>query len=441
RSLIFVEAAVAASLFVDMLVYGVVVPVLPELVVDRLKLGEREVGLLFASYSLGYLILSPLIGFLSDKYRTRRAPMLVGLFFLSLSTLMFGTFAQFSYPLLLLARTVQGCAGASIWSVAVACLADVYPPSALTGATSRVLVFNTAGFLLGPVVGGVLFQAGGMGMPFFVCTGLAVADLLCWIVIDLEGARREAEDDAEEGDDEAEPEKPGVGTLVLRLLLRPELLVVFAASAVDATLFSGIEPTLPVHLSRRFGASPSTVGLLFIAIEVPNSLVRLVLGPVCDRMSSRGRRFLSAAGLALFGLSAPLTGLVAPPAAVGWVALPLLAFGAAESAYSTPIYAEIAGIVREHAGGEGYGTMYAMWNVCYSAGMLAGPVLCSHLAETAGFAAMLLYVGGATAALGLLVFVVFWMLPSAAEGEEEGEEAVSPAGSGAVGERTPLLGH
>lgn len=483
RALWFVEASASMALFVDMLVYGIVVPILPELVVDKLHLGDREVGFLFASYSLGYLVLSPVVGFLSDKYRTRRLPMLFGITFLAMATIMFGTFAANSYALLLAARTIQGCAGASIWSVAVASLADVYPPDRLTSATSRVLTFNTAGFLLGPVVGGVLYQAGGMALPFNIAAGLALVDLVLWFLVDLHGARMEVkrtavEEEEEVGDEEGEEEdvegetagsderdpllassaapntvatptsaevrdvdvsnttsppapinylndaelvsppteeppmsdlkkkkkdltvrvgeqadtffEPAAGAeeeeeeeegeeegedlegdeeegeesnevdtvAILRLLLRPELLVVLAASAVNATLFSGIEPTLPVHLSSRFNAPSSTIGLMFIAIEIPNTLVRLALGPVCDNyFSGRSRRFLSAFGLVIFGASAPLMGLVTPQMGIGWIVPALLAFGASESVYSTPIYSEIANIVRVHADGEGYGTV------------------------------------------------------------------------------------
>lgn len=139
-----------------------------------------------------------------------------------------------------------------------------------------------------------------------------------------------------------------------------DLAVMYGGSALAFALLahSGIEPTLPVHLSSHFNSSTSTIGLIFIAIEIPNSLIRLALGPLCDTLlSGRSRRLLSALGLVLFGLSAPLMGLVTPAMGVGWMVPALLAFGAAESVYSTPIYAEIANIVRVHAGGEGYGTM------------------------------------------------------------------------------------
>lgn len=62
-----------------------------------------------------------------------------------------------------------------------------------------------------------------------------------------------------------------------------------------------------------------------------------------------------------------------------------------------------------------------MWNVCYSGGMLLGPILCSWLVEVSGFAGMLAIVGGGVAAWGVLVAIVFAMLASRTE-EDEAEE-------------------
>jgi hypothetical protein len=166
----------------------------------------------------------------------------------------------------------------------------------------------------------------------------------------------EQEDEADE--DETTDPPPPTFRQIFSLLLRPELLTIFLSSSINATLFSGIEPTLPVHLSSVFKAPSSTIGLLFIAIEIPNTLVRLALGPICDtHISGRSRRFLSAFGLCVFGLSAVPMGVITPSMGVGWMIPPLLLFGAMESVYSTPIYSEIANIVRVHGEGEGFGTM------------------------------------------------------------------------------------
>jgi hypothetical protein len=82
-----------------------------------------------------------------------------------------------------------------------------------------------------------------------------------------------------------------------------------------------------------------------------------------------------------------------------------------------------------------------MWNVCYSAGMLIGPVLCSSLSSSLGFAGMLEIVGLGVAAWGLVVAGVFAMLPRRTEEEVEEEKGRDEERRGVgEGEKTPLLG-
>jgi MFS family permease len=104
-----VLAVVSLAIFSDMLIYGVVVPILPTLL---RKIGypeneiEDSVGFLFGVYAVGLVIASPIFGFFSDKYNSRMMPMLVGLICLGVSTLLFAW--STSLIGLFLARTAQG---------------------------------------------------------------------------------------------------------------------------------------------------------------------------------------------------------------------------------------------------------------------------------------------------------------------------------------------
>jgi MFS family permease len=138
RSQTATALVVALAIFTDMLVYGIAVPILPDILKSmesdanqssnkipisplsehgddasiegssgfplNMDLGTA-VSVLFASYAVGLLFLTPVIGIWSDRIGSRRMPMLVGLLGLAACTIVF-SFAE-SYWLLLVARLAQ----------------------------------------------------------------------------------------------------------------------------------------------------------------------------------------------------------------------------------------------------------------------------------------------------------------------------------------------
>ncbi|KAI9144823.1 major facilitator superfamily domain-containing protein [Paraphysoderma sedebokerense] len=167
-----VQVVVGISLFVDMVVYGIVVPILPVIIQDKLHGDETAVGILFGSYALGLLIATPPVALLSDRYHARKGPMLLGLLGLSFTTVMFAFAVE--YWQLVLARVMQGVAAGASWTVGLSLLADVFPPEKLGSAIGPVMSCNHLGFLVGPPLGGALFQLLGYSAPFYVCASLAL---------------------------------------------------------------------------------------------------------------------------------------------------------------------------------------------------------------------------------------------------------------------------
>ena len=78
------------TVFIDLVGFGIVIPVLPYYAEGtRFGATPREVGLLFASYSVMQLIFSPVLGRLSDKYG-RRPVLLISLLGTSLGFFVMG---------------------------------------------------------------------------------------------------------------------------------------------------------------------------------------------------------------------------------------------------------------------------------------------------------------------------------------------------------------
>lgn len=152
-----VLVVVILAIFADMLMYGLVVPFLP-VHAESLGATQSEIGLLFASYALALFMATPLFGALSD--RVGRKKMLVsGLIALAATTLIYA-FAT-SFWVLVLARLLQGLAAAIPWTAGLALLADVFPKEERGRAMGLAMSGQAAGVLLGPPIGGCLYEAGG----------------------------------------------------------------------------------------------------------------------------------------------------------------------------------------------------------------------------------------------------------------------------------------
>lgn len=126
----FIISTVGVGLFTDLFLYGLVVPVLPYMLQDRVGVPEDQVqslvsGLL-AAYAAASVVFSPLAGLLADKVSSRQAPFLAGLLALLGSTVLL--FLGETVPVLVLARVLQGISAAFVWTIGLAlCLETVGP--------------------------------------------------------------------------------------------------------------------------------------------------------------------------------------------------------------------------------------------------------------------------------------------------------------------------
>ncbi len=65
---------VGLAVFIDMLIYGLVVPILPRYA-DSLGATQTEIGFLFSSYAIALFIATPIFGLLTDRIG-RKTPLL-----------------------------------------------------------------------------------------------------------------------------------------------------------------------------------------------------------------------------------------------------------------------------------------------------------------------------------------------------------------------------
>ncbi|KAF1810493.1 hypothetical protein P152DRAFT_378424, partial [Eremomyces bilateralis CBS 781.70] len=118
----FIVFTIGAGMFSDLFLYSLIVPVVPFLLEDRIKVPQSEVqqrvSELLAVCAGAQFIFSPLVGIFADRMRSRQVPFLFGILALAGSTVLFAVAR--SMLLLMAARILQGLSGAIVWSIGLA---------------------------------------------------------------------------------------------------------------------------------------------------------------------------------------------------------------------------------------------------------------------------------------------------------------------------------
>ena len=354
-----VLALVTCTLFIDMLLYDMVVAFLPQHL-RSWGVSQSEIGLLFATYAFGVLLATPVMGFLADRLGWR-VPVLWGICGL-LGSMCVYSLAP-SHVWLFGARFLQGMSGAALWTAGWAGLAEVYPAESRGRAMGTAMAGMSLGTLLGPPLGGVLFEWGDYRLPFVVGTCLTMLLGMGFALLHSGGTPAERP---------AQP--PPVG----RLLRDRTLLATLGVVMLGSSLLSMLEPTLPLHLETHLKCSPVTVGLLFGLATLAYGICAPLAGVLSDRW---GRNRIMTAGLVATVVTFPL---IALPTARLPEALALIGLGLACAFLLSPTLPELADAA-DRQGHGAYGTVYALFNTAYAVGMLAGPVLGGALAGRLGF--------------------------------------------------------
>lgn len=155
------------TVFVDLLGFGILIPILPTFAKKELFVDETAIGILIAAYSLTQFFFNPIFGNLSDKYGRKKIIVIC----LLLNALGYIIFAYtHSYIMLLISRVVAGIGGSSI-GVAQAYIADITTVDNRSKAMGIIGSAFGLGFVFGPLIGGLLSKYGyyftGMTSAFF----------------------------------------------------------------------------------------------------------------------------------------------------------------------------------------------------------------------------------------------------------------------------------
>ena len=168
---------VFAIVLLDMLGFGIVIPVFPGLIMHLARVSITQAaeyaGWLGAGYAVMQFVFAPVIGNLSDRFG-RRPVLLAAVFALGLDYLLQAFAPAMSWPVA--GRIIAGITGAS-FSAAYAYIADVTPPEKRAASFGLMGMAFGIGFVAGPALGGLLGTLGPR-VPFMAAAGLSFANFL-----------------------------------------------------------------------------------------------------------------------------------------------------------------------------------------------------------------------------------------------------------------------
>ena len=295
---------IMAVVLIDMLALGIIVPVLPTLVGNFTSSPSEQTwwyGVIALSYALASFFAAPVLGALSDRYG-RRPVLLLG--FCGLALNFFTTALATSAWMLVASRIVGGAMQANV-AVANAYVADITPPEQRAKRFGLLGAMFGIGFILGPVVGGLL---GGIDLrlPFFAAGALALLNLVYGYFVLPESLPPEKRRAFEWK--RANP----VAALKQLTALRdagPLVLVLALVGLAQFTLYT----VWVLYTSFKFGWGPTENGWSLFAVGLVSALVQgVLLGRLLKRFTPAR---LAVLGLVSSTLAYALWGL----ASSGWM--------------------------------------------------------------------------------------------------------------------------
>ncbi len=369
-------AVITFAAFTDILAYSIAVPVLPD-ISRRFGASATMIGMLFASFGLTVLVTSVPAGAMSDRFG-RKLLLVGGMLALAASTVFFAVAPTLSW--LFAARLVQGAADAVTWVVGFAVVADLYQADERGRVMGLVTSGTTLGFLLGPTIGGWLYESGGPRVPYLVVGVLALVAAGGCAALRLP------------------PRAADRDVAPIGRVFRVRAVAVCAAAVIaGGGTIAMVEPVLALHLADRIGLGPARIGWVFGAAAIVSTLLHPVFGRIADRT---GGRVLTLAGLAAIALALPIYTVISSFESA------LVVNGlviAAVAMFVSPSLAYMAEATSQ-TGQSSFGVAYGVYNFAWALGILIGPALGGLLYERIGFA--MLTVSWAIAILAVAIGLV-----------------------------------
>ncbi|KAF7967037.1 hypothetical protein HWV62_35996 [Athelia sp. TMB] len=382
----FVTLIVGAGVATDLLIYSIVIPVLP----FRLEsLGYTKVssltGWLLFAYSGGLVLSTIPIALYSERYAQRWWPLISGLVVLLAAQILLMEAPNY----------------------AVIC--DTTPEKNVGRQLGFAMMGTSLGLVVGPPIGGLLYDHLGYRAPFIFSIIWTMIDLIGrLLIIERKDAVKWAYDPAalhtssgveleapeapvitdetpatdatgsvtnineepvlERAPSVAEPKPAPLSLLavIIKLLHSPRALMALLLSVVFGTVWTAQETGLPLHLQDAWGEGSGTVGLVLLAGVVPTLISSPLAGWYADVKGSEWVSVITLVG------SLPWWGLMIVQESLALFISTFVLATFFTSGVVSPVTAELAAVSRDIKG-VGYAHVYGAFNLAYGIGTAGRP--------------------------------------------------------------------
>ncbi|MEQ1749369.1 MAG: TCR/Tet family MFS transporter [Prosthecobacter sp.] len=349
------------TLTLDILGIGLIVPILPKLIEQyeggNVAAASSTYGLLYALYALMQFLFAPLIGSLSDRFG-RRPVILISLLGSALDYFVIAFAPNLAW--FALGRVIAGLTGAN-FAAASAYIADISPPEKRAANFGMIGAAFGLGFVIGPVLGGLLGQYG-MKVPFFAAGGLTLLNWVYGVFVLPESLAPENRRDF------SWARSNPIGSL-LALRRFPTLLGLIAAYFI-ALLAHQVYPSIWVlYTSYRFGWDTLATGLSLAAVGVmaggvQGGLTKRVVGAFGEAKTVRYGLIMATFFYAAYGL-----------ASQPWMIYVCIVFGSLSGLVTPAVQALMSQAVPADEQGALQGSLTSLSSLTG----IIGPIVCTHL--------------------------------------------------------------
>lgn len=365
-------------MFSAMIGIGIISPIMP-IFAEKFGASGIMLGLIFSGYTISRTIMTPIFTRASDRYN-RTYFIYTGLLAYSIFSLLY--IPANSILSVFLVRLAHGVASAMVTPISIAFIADLAPKNKEGEYMGTFNIPLFAGFGIGPFIGGVLTDFGGLSSSFFGMFGLSMFALTLSLLY-----LRKDKPKSIDG-----PNQRNFISL-LTILRNKVMKALFIYRTVRAFGTAGILAFLPI-LGESMNISIFSTGLILSANLILGALLQRFGGKLADRYNKRMMMVVGSLliSLALFLMpnSGSFTGLLLLNMIMG-----------IGSAISMPA---ATAVVVEQGRTFGMGSTIGLFSTAMGLGMVLSPTASGIIMDLINIS-FVFYISGIVSIIGIIVFI------------------------------------